>query len=205
MARAVQARRHANGRIAGKPRVAICEQVPQVDVRHLKKQGFLPDGMATRSHALLGLFPDDVRIEVRPDTNRILIAVQRKGQEFETPVDLTWAYPNFGVRTYLICPKCYRRCEVLYLLTDLGCRFCQPVKFMSQKWPARAWTQFNKAKRIRQKAGANYHDDVWQPLPDKPRNGSSYRMHNRLNDRYRKVQGKIHSTTPPPYQPLGKQ
>ena len=56
------------------------------------------------------------------------LGVSFAGERLETTtVELT-----FGERWYWVCPRCGRRCEVVYYAGEVGCRVCLRLGYVSQ-------------------------------------------------------------------------
>ena len=96
---------------------------------------------------------------------------------------IVWVPYPFGLRPFFECPRCGRRCCLLYLAEQGACRQClglsYPVQFETKldQGFRRAW---KARKRLVQPDG---HSSCGDPIPDWKRpKGMHWRTFNRLRD-----------------------
>ncbi|WP_156373672.1 hypothetical protein [Rhizobium sp. Leaf386] len=84
--------------------------------------------------------------------------------------------PFGGSRLYLVCPRCRRRCVVMYGGSHFRCRRCLNLAYSSQSEDA-SGRAMSKAQNIRKRLGdCGGFDD---PFPDKPK-GMHWETYHRL-------------------------
>ena len=83
-----------------------------------------------------------------------------------------------GSRPWWFCPRCGRRCAILYGGRRFFCRRCRDIRYRSQS-ESKAERLLRKAERIRAKVGGS--GIVFGDFPPKPK-GMHWRTYHRLRD-----------------------
>jgi hypothetical protein len=155
-----------------------------IDIRWLKKQGYLRPGNA----GLLSWSSRGKRtgsIGYRMETDRMILNYRYRphGGEWEH-VEQTISFNrtpcNYGgFRTWFLCPRCWRRIEVLYGAGKYFlCRHCHDLTYASQQ-ESKEDRLMRKARKIRERLGAS--NNLMEPILFKPKN-----MHRKTFERLRK-------------------
>ena len=120
-------------------------------------------------------------VELRPSGLRIMYFHPDRVEEF---VPFTYTATQFGGRRrWLECPRCRRRCRVLYRAQRFRCRKCLGLvyEFTRASWYQRVIDQADKlAYRVAGAAAAVYERD---DFPDKPKR-MRWTTYHRLEERY---------------------
>ena len=149
------------------------ESQHRIDIRWLKKQGFLRPG----HHSLLlwSLGNEQTgSIGYRVETDRIVLNYRHRphGGEWEN-VEQAILFDrtscNFGGhRTWFLCPRCWKRVAVLYGAGKyFWCRHCYDLTYSSQQ-ETRENRLMRKARKIRNRMGGG--NSLIDRFPDKPKN-----------------------------------
>jgi len=128
-----------SGRYSG-PSATITDQVNRVDIRFVRKQGWLYDGrFGLLSWNCRGETTGTVAYRISGNTFSLDYKVRETGGEWELvklPVALTSIPCRYGGRRYyFLCPNqgCGRRCELLYSVGKyFVCRKCTGYIFATQ-------------------------------------------------------------------------
>jgi hypothetical protein len=99
----------------------------------------------------------------------------------ETPVHFG------GTRPWFLCPRCGRRCGVLYGRSEFACRSCLNLRYTSQFESPRE-RMLRQLLKIRKVIGADM--DVYGPLSPPPR-GMSKKKWQRLCDEHEALRKKL--------------
>lgn len=156
----------------------------RVDIRWLKKQGYLRPG----AFGSLSWSRGDEQtgsIGFRMEHDRMILNYRHRphGGEWED-VEQTISFDrtscNYGgLRTWFQCPRCWKRVALLYGTGKyFFCRHCYNLTYGSQQesMPDRL---MRKARKIRARLGAS--DNLTEPILFKPKN-----MHQKTFDRLRR-------------------
>jgi hypothetical protein len=128
-----------SGRTSSSPKTT--GNLKRIDIRFLRKQGFLkPNRRGSLSYVRNGQSAGSINFRIEPEKRLILIFSYRnrlEGNDWlegERIIPLTTTPCQFGgVRHWLECPRCARRCEVVYMLdTFFYCRQCCSLLYPSQ-------------------------------------------------------------------------
>ncbi|MCA1789428.1 MAG: hypothetical protein LC667_06100 [Thioalkalivibrio sp.] len=151
------------------------ESCPDLDIRHLVRNGSLEPGRAyVRTwrwrhgrQAQIGyrVHGDE---DGRAKTLTLAYTVTADGEaEVATqPTDLTWTSCHYGGRRpWFLCPGCGRRCAILYGRRRFACRTCQRLAYSSQN-ESTTDRQMRKAQAIRERLGGS--PDLGLPFLPKP-------------------------------------
>jgi hypothetical protein len=92
--------------------------------------------------------------------------VRQRIQLTETPVHFG------GTRRWFLCPRCGRRCGVLYCVKEFACRTCHNLRFKSQYESPRE-RMLRQLLKIRKVIGTGM--DIYGPLAPPPRGMSKRR------------------------------
>ncbi len=107
-----------------------------------------------------------------------LCGYRLSGVDGEPCFDFT-RLPSGGERPWFLCPKCARRCGILYAIRSrLFCRKCGRLSYESQNEP-RHDRVLRKAQKIRVRLGGSAN--MTEPFPSRPRY-----MHRRTYQRLRR-------------------
>ena len=141
---------------AGRPGWHVkAEHCLSLDVRRLHRERLLRSGasFAWRWHAdgeSLG------SISLRVESAALVLSYALNGEPMSQPVAIlrTRCYYG-GSRPWFACPRCTRRCAVLYLRAGFECRKCSGVVYASQSDDAigRAW---RKQWRVERRLGDDW-------------------------------------------------
>ena len=155
-----------------------------VDIRWLKKQGYLrPGNMGSLSWTCRG--EKAGAISYRVETDRIVLDYRyrpRDGlwEKVEQIISFDRTACNYGgYRTWFLCSHCGRRVAVIYGAGRYFlCRFCYDLTYSSQQ-ECRVDRLMRKARKIRTRLGAS--DNLTEPIFFKPKH-----MHQKTFDRLRR-------------------
>lgn len=116
-----------------------------------------------------------------PDHMRLRYTNIRHGER--TPInerfEFSFTAQAFGgVRRWIVCPSCQRRCRVLYGGRHYRCRTCYRATYESQYERIRV-PGLASAERVRHRLGAQ--PGFIHPFPDKPK-GMHWRTYRRLQE-----------------------
>src|SRR5258706_10051882 len=160
---------------------ARCENSNRVELSTLRKRGGLVTARTTTLSWHCGGEPRGSISVIGGDSEITLVyAFTRNGGEAEQVrecVPLRYSDTNFGGRRiWLSCPKCGRRCSVLYGGSRFRCRICHRLVYNTQYVPT--WERLReKADRIHLRLGGS--GDASDDLPDKPK-GMHWKTFERL-------------------------
>ena len=156
----------------------------RIDLRWLKKQGFLRPGFSrSLSWSLGGKKTGAINYRMGKD-HMILDYRNRPNGGDWTPVEQTIKLVrtpcNYGgYRTWFLCPRCWKRVIILYGAGKyFYCRHCYNLTYASQQ-ESRSDRLMRKARKIRERLGAS--NDLFEPIWIKPKY-----MHQKTFDRLRR-------------------
>lgn len=156
----------------------------RVDIRWLKKQGYLRPG----AFGSLSWSRGDEQtgsIGFRMEHDRMILNYRHRphGGEWED-VEQTISFDrtscNYGgLRTWFLCPRCWQRVALLYGAGKyFFCRYCYNLTYGSQQ-ESRSDRLMRKDRKIRARLGAS--NNLMEPILFKPKN-----MHQKTFDRLRR-------------------
>jgi hypothetical protein len=65
--------------------------------------------------------------------DRLLVRYAWENESFGQPIDVEQTAANFGgYRDWFICPGCRRRCGTLYIRSQIRCRICHGLAYLTQ-------------------------------------------------------------------------
>ena len=102
---------------------------------------------------------------------------EEEWQDIKQNVHFDWTPMNFGgKRQWFLCPRCNRRCRILYGGARFYCRKCYRLSYPTQS--ETPWQrQITRAQKIRERLGGDGSiDDLF---PEKPK-GMHWKTYNRL-------------------------
>jgi hypothetical protein len=149
------------------------ESQHRIDIRWLKKQGYLRPGNVG---SLSWSWGDEqtVFINYRMETDRMVLNClhwsQGEGwEDVEQAISFYRTPCNYGgFRTWFLCPRCWQRIAVLYGAGKYFlCRHCYNLTYASQQ-ESREDRLMRKARKIRRRLGMG--DDLMEPIWFKPKN-----------------------------------
>ena len=158
-----------------------CEDYRSVDLAWLRRKGNLTPGYSGRiTWSRGGSVTGWINYRVETSGLRLIYRTRRNGEEWHDVDELfpfIYTATSFsGLRRWLQCLSCNRRCRILYGGAYFRCRRCYDLKYESQYEPA--WLRgTSRAQKLRERYGGSGSLD--EPFPEKPR-GMHWRTYNRL-------------------------
>ncbi len=160
------------------------ESQHQIDIRWLKKQGYLqPCAMGSLSWSRRG--EQTGSIGYRLEADRMILNYRHRPRDgewenVEQAISFDRTPCNYGgYRTWFLCPRCWKRVAVLYGAGKyFFCRHCHDLAYGSQQ-EGTADRLMRKARKIRERLGAC--NNLLEPIFFKPKN-----MHEKTFYRLRK-------------------
>lgn len=158
-----------------------CEANHRVDIRFMRKQGFLyPGSQGTLSWSRGGEQTGWIRFRSSSNNLQLIYRARPAGGDW-VDVDEQFVIeklnqPFGGTRGYFICNGCHRRCMVLYGGMRFRCRKCSNLSYASQN-ESETDRACSKARQIRKRLGCEGTFD--DPFPPKPK-GMHWKTYNRL-------------------------
>jgi hypothetical protein len=150
------------------------EALPDIDLRNLRRHGLLKPGCGgSLSWSRDGQETGSIRFSVSQDTVTLIYRVQDGGTESWTSVTesirlLRTAQPFGGERLWFACPRCGRRCAVLYGGRRFFCRRCVSVPYASQSMAVH-YRLLRRSQAIRERLGGRLYASLDAPFPPKPK------------------------------------
>lgn len=144
-----------------------------IDIRWLKKQGYLPPGsMGSLSWSRGEEETGSIRYRMEGDRMVLFYRYRHHGGEWEPAeqtVTFDWTSCNYGGhRTWFLCPNCKQRIAILFGAGKyFFCRSCYNLTYASQQ-ESKADRLMRKARKIRARLGAS--NDLSMPILFKPKN-----------------------------------
>ena len=160
------------------------ESQHRIDIRWLKKQGYLRPGT---TGSVLWSYRDEQTgsIRYRMESDRMVLLYRHRPRDGEwEPVEQEVSFNrtpcNYGgYRTWFFCPRCWKRVAVLYGAGKyFFCRHCYNLTYGSQQ-EGRSDRLMRKARKIRKRLGAS--NNLMEPILFKPKN-----KHQKTFDRLRR-------------------
>jgi hypothetical protein len=160
-----------------------CESWHSIPLSYLRRKKLLkPYGYASLSWTNRGQTTGSIGIYMQPDHLMLRYAI--RGEPIEQRINYTDTPSRFnGRRQWLQCPRCFRRCAVLYGGHRFYCRRCWGLTYSSQY--QEPWErQCGIAERIRSKLGGKGFICAGDPFmpPPKPK-WMRWRTYNTLVER----------------------
>ena len=148
------------------------ESQHRIDIRWLKKQGYLrPGTMGSLSWSCGSEQTGSIRYRMEADRMILNYRHRPHGGEWE-PVEQTISFDrtpcNYGGhRTWFLCPRCWKWVAVLYGAgKHFFCRHCYDLAYGSQQ-ESPPFRLLRKAQKIRARLGGS--ESTYDFLPDKPK------------------------------------
>ena len=173
---------YGSGRDGWKPKA---EEAKRIDVRYMRKRGFLNDGCQftlswSRGEESVGY------INARTTDRTVILNYRVKPYwedewtDIEECVPIEWTPCNFGgQRPWLNCPRCSRRVEVLYGVGKrFLCRHCYNVTYSSQCETVMD-RLLRRSRKMRRRLDVD--ESIFESVVFKPKG-----MHQKTFDRLRK-------------------
>lgn len=148
-----------------------CEASLRIDIRYMREQEMLrPGSQGTLSWSRGGEQTGWIRYKVHAETLELDYRTRPAGGDWK-PVNEHFQFermeqPFGGSRLFLTCPRCQRRCLVLYGGCHFRCRKCSNLVYASQNEDA-SGRAMSKAQKIRKRLGCDGGFD--DPFPPKPK------------------------------------
>jgi hypothetical protein len=164
-----------SGRHPGFPTTLDAYQA--VDLRYLRRHGLLQPGCwGSLRWSRAGRETASIRFAVSQDLVTLAYRVRDRDtgdwSEITEPIRLLrTVQPLGGERLWLACPRCGKRCAVLYGGRRFFCRRCVGVPYASQN-EAMHDRLLRRAQTIRERLGGSAYASLGMPFPPKPK-----RMH----------------------------
>lgn len=157
---------------------STCEANKRIDLRFLRKKNWLSPGQRYSLNWTYGDEPSGNITYWAYDTHLKLVYRSRTNgedwQDIEQHVPFDFTPLNFGgQRQWLRCPRCNRRCLVLYGGARFYCRKCYRLKYKTQSEDG--WQRLmTKAQKIRKRLGGNESIDEMFPIKPKGMHRKTY-------------------------------
>jgi hypothetical protein len=125
-----------------------------------------------------------IGLQAKSDGVRLFYRTRRDGEWYDVDelIPTVWTPTRFGGRRqWFLCPKCARRCRILYGGSRFRCRRCYRISYRSQaemRADRATRAMFKIVRRLDPEQDVN-------DLPAKPPR-MHWRTYNRLVDRYEK-------------------
>jgi hypothetical protein len=161
---------------------ATCEGNKRIDLKYLKERGWLqPGNRYSLSWNMNGEPSGNINYTAHEGYLLLDFRLREYGEEEWTPVTQTvrfdYTHVNFsGQRQWLVCPRCNRRCRILYGGGRFYCRKCYRLKYQSQAEDS-AQRAITRAQATRKRLGG--FECIDDPFPPKPK-GMHWKTYNRL-------------------------
>jgi hypothetical protein len=161
---------------------ATCEGNKRIDIKHLKKQGWLiPGNSYSLSWNINGEPSGNINYTAHEGYLLLDFKTRAYGEVEWTPVKQTVRFDFTpvqlgGQRQWFRCPKCQRRCRILYGGGRFYCRKCYRLKYNSQSEDS-AQRAVTRAQATRKRLGG--FEGIDYPFPPKPK-GMHWKTYNRL-------------------------
>jgi len=168
-----------------------CEQVNRVDIRYLRKQGFLePFTAGSLSWNCGGEPTGSIRYQVYENNLVLIYRIREYGDEWQDVNETVWfdrTPCNYGgERKWFLCPNCRKRVAVLYgHSVRFLCRHCYRLPYSSQQ-ESYADRMMSKARKIRKRLGAS--DNILDGYYEKPK-GMHWKTFDQLVQRAEDAEG----------------
>lgn len=158
-----------------------CESSLRIDIRYMRTMGLLTPGrQGTLSWSRGGETTSWINYRCHEATLELDYKTRPAGGDWSPVTEHISieqaAQPFGGARRYFRCPRCHRRCLVLYGGSYFRCRKCQNLAYASQNHDACDQASEN-ARKIRRRLGDDGNFD--DPFPPKPK-GMHWRTYEKL-------------------------
>jgi hypothetical protein len=163
---------------------ATCEGYKRIDLKFLKEHGWLVPGCSySLNWNRHGEPSGSISYKAHKDFLILDFRVRDYGKEEWTPVQQTVRFDytpmHFGnQRQWLLCPKCHRRCRILYGGAQFFCRKCYRLKYQSQSEDS-GQRAITRAQATRKRLGG--FEAIDDPFPPKPK-GMHWMTYYKLED-----------------------
>jgi len=148
------------------------ESQHRVDIRWLKKNNYLRDGMAGTFSWFKGSKATG-SIAYRIEKQQMILSYHyrtnnRDWERIDQTIKFDYTHCNYGgQRAWFLCPNCERRVTTLYSVgKHFFCRHCCNLTYASQQ-ETRMDRNFRQSSNIRKKLGGS--DNPFDPFPWKPK------------------------------------
>lgn len=163
---------------------AVCEHQKRIDIRYLRKRGMLTSGsMGSLSWSRGDESAGYIRYRAHEASLELDYKFSDGDGEWRSVNEHVWlvkqGQPYGGFRKFFLCPRCHRRCMVLYGGAYFRCRKCYGLAYASQNEDAADRTR-RTAEKIRVRLGGTA--DLDEPFPEKPK-GMHWKTYQRLRER----------------------
>ena len=159
------------------------EEVHQVDIRYMQRQGLLrlPGYIGSLWWSCGGEQTGSINFRVERNCLVLMYRHQSYGEEWQKIKEQVWfdrTPCNYGgERLWFLCPNCSKRVAVLYCAgIRFLCRHCYDLSYRSQR-ESYMQRMIRRARRVRQHLGAS--ENLLMPIREKPK-GMHHRTFERL-------------------------
>ncbi len=158
------------------------EEVKRIDIRYLKKQGWLQPGITgTLSWVCDGEPAGWIRFSTEEHKLKLDYRYKESDGEWIPVSESVWfettACHYGGERKWFLCPHCGRRVAVLYGVSiRFLCRHCYDLAYSCQNEDSIS-RMYRKARKVRQRLNAS--SDLGEPVWEKPK-GMHWKTYERL-------------------------
>ena len=166
---------------------ATCEQYMRIDLRYLRQKNRLVPNCRSSLNWSFGGEPSGSIAYVAYGNYLMLdYKVRDHGeeewQEVKQNVHFDWTELNFGgKRQWFLCPRCNRRCLILYGGARFYCRKCYRLGYNTQS--ETPWQrQITRAQKIRERLGSDGGIDDMFPEKPKGMHWKTYRRLERIDE-----------------------
>lgn len=151
-----------SGRVLGWQATEKIDGLLDLDIRLLKKRGLLkPNTAVTVNWGFGNGRSSSIQIQMASSRDSLALSyyVTRAGAEhgiYQVEVIQLTTTPCHlgGYRNWFFCPKCDRRCEILYTGMPFRCRECHNLSYASQS-ESKKDRGYRRARKINKRLGGN--------------------------------------------------
>lgn len=139
-----------------------------LDIRSLARQGRLMPGTRCTVAWTTGNHKASIAVEAQPNAATLDYSTNGKHKRYDVPIAWTACHLG-GSRPWWLCPRCGRRCAIVYGGAVFICRKCAALHYPIQH-ASNVDKAILRAEAIRRRLG-------WQPGIANPGNGKPKGMH----------------------------
>lgn len=161
---------------------ATCEGQKRIDMKYLKRRGWLkPGNRYSLSWSMDGEPIGNINYTAYQTHLLLDFKMRDYDKEEWTPITQIVRFDHThvhfgGQRQWLLCPRCQRRCRILYSGTRFYCRRCYRLKYKSQGEDS-TQRAITRAQATRKRLGG--FEGIDDPFPTKPK-GMHWKTYDKL-------------------------